>query len=195
MTITQKSGGRVLLRYGWVCIDIVGINWGSLIFALVSTINDIHCWPNPSLPLKCRKLVSFAYPLRLQYKFSLQLDLCYIALRQFFFPGNILPLSLRESDGTYQMTSSGDNEWLSLAPGQLHLSHPVESISFFKFEIPWDSSLHNSRHLDRWGVRISSLRAFLILSSHHIVLAVIICVCTTLLQFVNLFTNTPINQE
>ncbi|XP_028418332.1 kinesin-like protein unc-104 [Dendronephthya gigantea] len=47
------------------------------------------------------------------------------------------------------MTSSGDNQWLPLAPGPVSLSYPVESISFFKFEIPWDSSLHNSKHLDR----------------------------------------------
>jgi hypothetical protein len=71
------------------------------------------------------------------------------ALKLFLFPGNILALTLRESDGTYQMTSPGDKQWLALAPGQLSVSHPVESISFFKFEIPWDSSLHNSKHLDR----------------------------------------------
>jgi hypothetical protein len=111
MIITQKSDGRVLQRYGWVCHQLIGI----------------HSYPYiyPFFRTKAKKV------------------------KPFLFPGNILPLSLRESDGTYQMTSSGDNQWLPLAPGQIHLSHPVESISFFKFEIPWDSSLHNSKHLDR----------------------------------------------
>ncbi|XP_046845010.1 kinesin-like protein unc-104 isoform X2 [Xenia sp. Carnegie-2017] len=63
--------------------------------------------------------------------------------------GNIFPMTLRESDGVYQTTSSGNNSWVRLVPGQLILSHPIDTISFVKFEFPWDSSLHNSRHLDR----------------------------------------------
>ena len=76
---------------------------------------------------------------------------CFFAKYSFLhaFSGNIFPMTLRESDGVYQTTSSGNNSWVRLVPGRLILSHPIDTISFVKFEFPWDSSIHNSRHLDR----------------------------------------------
>ena len=117
------------------------------LYISILILTYIHSYPYiyPFLSLMYIYLLSLHISI---LKFFAYMTFCTKA-KPFFVPGNILPLSLRESDGTYQMTSSGDNQWLPLAPGQIHLSHPVESISFFKFEIPWDSSLHNSKHLDR----------------------------------------------